>query len=74
MGYIAQLVNDQAALMAYIDIFYSWSHFRRRTRPARAVTDSPDRAGGRPGRRRDTDHPLADDPACVVGTPMKNAP
>jgi hypothetical protein len=27
MGYIAHLVNDQAALMAYIDIFYGWCIF-----------------------------------------------
>ncbi len=27
MGYIGQLVGDQAALMAYIDIFYSWAIF-----------------------------------------------
>jgi len=27
MGYIAQLVADQSALMAYIDIFYSWCIF-----------------------------------------------
>ena len=27
MGYMSQLVADQAALMGYIDIFYSWSIF-----------------------------------------------
>jgi DHA2 family multidrug resistance protein len=27
MGYIGQLVDNQAALMAYIDIFYSWAIF-----------------------------------------------
>ena len=27
MGYIAHLVSDQAALMAYIDIFYGWCIF-----------------------------------------------
>jgi DHA2 family multidrug resistance protein len=27
MGYMGQLVADQAALMGYIDIFYSWSIF-----------------------------------------------
>jgi hypothetical protein len=27
MGYMGQLVADQAALLGYIDIFYSWSIF-----------------------------------------------
>jgi hypothetical protein len=27
IGYIAQLIDGQAALMAYIDIFFSWAIF-----------------------------------------------
>ena len=55
-GYIGHLIADQAALMAYIDIFYSWSTFAAVLVPVVLVLISAYRAGQR---RRGVRRPLS---------------
>ena len=55
IGYIGQLVDDQAALMAYIDIFYTWAIFAAVLVPVVLAADTARRAGAAARRRPGTD-------------------